>query len=246
MLVEGYREVERCILAGYQVCLMFWNQEDCPVLPSVIADKKHVIVKISRQISKYMSIRETPSGIMGVFQRGTMHYINEIHPLANGTFILLDNLYNPGNIGAIIRSAAAFSINGILMFSRQDIDVFSPQVIRNSMGAVFSIKIYHVSYDDVLVLSQDKSFILYVLDPTDDCIKLSNYKFIANNKSAIFVFGAEDNGISSFWRDLNATHICVDMPGVQTTNNTIDSLNVSNTASIVLFEQWRQRGRLII
>ncbi len=143
--------------------------------------------------------------------------------------IILDGIEKPGNIGAILRSCDASNVD-LIIINSQKCDLYNPNVIRSSLGTIFSQKI--ISLDnkstlDFLKKNDIKVYATYL--NAKKSIQSVNY----NSSSAIIV-GSENLGISKFWINNSDELIKIPMLG------SIDSLNVSVSAAIVLYEINRQ------
>ena len=138
-----------------------------------------------------------------------------------GTFMLLDNVQDPGNVGTIIRSADAFGISGILL-TEGCADPYNPKTIRASMGAIFRQNVHMVNLNDI------KQSGARIIGTTTDVNAIEISK--ANLDDAIIVLGNEGQGISNELRD-----ICDEMITIPLRGNS-QSLNVAVAASIIMWE----------
>lgn len=141
--------------------------------------------------------------------------------------VLLEDLQDPGNVGSILRTAAAAGIQQVFL-SAKCADVWSPKVLRAGMGAHFALRLYpDADLAEVLrhfrgrtlVTSLVATHSLYATDLTGDCA---------------FVFGNEGAGVSATLQALASDPIIIPMPGVA------ESLNVAAAVAVCLFERVRQ------
>jgi len=163
---------------------------------------------------------ETPIGILAVIT--IPKSVSVVHKAA----VMLENIQDPGNLGSIIRTAAAAGIKRICL-SKGCAEAWSPKSLRSGMGAQFNIEIVEQvdldnevkNYNKVIVTSLDAAVSLYDIELTN---------------SVAFVFGNEGAGVSEGLLS-RATHkVKIPMPG------NIESLNVSAAVAICLFERVRQ------
>lgn len=147
-----------------------------------------------------------------------------------GDCIILERIQDPGNVGTILRSAAAANIKHIIL-SNDCADVWSPKVLRAGMGAHFNLNIY-TNIDLISWCANYKGQILATTLTTTCCFSL--YEMNLQSPQA-WLFGNEGNGISTTL--LAQAHAAVRIP----MNAQVESLNVAMATTICLFEQQRQR-----
>ena len=133
---------------------------------------------------------------------------------------------DPENLGSILRSAAAFGVDAVLLGSRC-VDPFSRRTIRVSMGGVFSVPLAEIqNEDEVAGLLALLGMTLVGASASGDALPLPDFTWPSR---AALVFGNEDSGIDSFWRRRCVSTVQIPMPGGT------DSLNVGVAAGIFLY-----------
>jgi TrmH family RNA methyltransferase len=143
-------------------------------------------------------------------------------------YLVAEGLEKPGNLGAILRSADAAGITGLIVCDGQT-DIWNPNVIRASQGAFCTVPLVVASASAVLTwLRQQRAQILVALPKAQKCYTTADLR-----RPTALVVGAEHVGLSPVWR--RETAIGIPMAGQ------VDSLNVAQAASILLFEAVRQR-----
>lgn len=145
-------------------------------------------------------------------------------------FIVLENLQDPGNIGTIIRSAQAFGIDGVV-FVGNCVDIYSPKVLRSTMGTAFSMPIYKFSsvVEAREELKKNGCEILgAVLDENSE--KLSQIKL--KDKCAVMI-GNEANGLTELAKSSCDSFIYIEMSG------NAESLNAAVAASVIMWEMQK-------
>jgi len=149
---------------------------------------------------------------------------------ASPLIVVLDGLEKPGNVGAIMRSANAVGADAVL-FSQLECDPLSPQAIRNSLGGIFHCQTAMASREDCMAWLKANQItpVLMHLDGK------SSHTSSDLSGSLAIVVGPEAEGLQSSWSESEAIKICIPMKGV------VDSLNVSVSTAVVLFEALRQR-----
>jgi len=142
--------------------------------------------------------------------------------ISKGTYILLDNIQDPGNVGTIIRTADAFSIDGILLYG-DSADVYNPKTIRASMGAIFRQRVYKIDIDTLYEINNTQ---IIGTSAESNAVCISDISL----KDSIIVLGNEGQGISEELRN-----ICTKMVTIPISKNS-ESLNVATAASIIMWE----------
>ena len=162
--------------------------------------------------------------VIGVFKK----YKNILNK--NCDHVILDNISNMGNLGTIIRSSLGFGIKNIALIGN-NIDYFDPKVIRASMGAIFKLNIVH--FDTLEDYQRDHKNHLYPF-MLHSKYELTNIEFASEPSS--LVFGNESSGLDE---NIYAKFDSI----VIKHSNDIDSLNITNAASIALYEFNKQRNK---
>lgn len=208
--IEGIKTVEEAIKH---------NQEITNILycPEMIDYKLEVpALKVSKEIIYKISDTLTPQGIIAVCK------IPQYKIERKNKLVYLDRVQDPGNVGTIIRTADAFGFDGV-MLSKGCADVYSPKVVRSTMGSLFHISIYQdVTVEKVKTLGN--KIYSAVLDTNN---------FINDTEITtpfILVIGNEGSGISSEVRHISDEFIKINMAG------NAESLNASIAAGILMYE----------
>lgn len=211
--VEGMKSVKEAINFN-------WNIESIVYSPEMVNyDLDIEGIKVSKEILCKISDTVTPQGIIAVCKIKD----NEIDILKGKKRILfLDKVQDPGNVGTIIRTADAFSFDGIIL-SKECADPYSPKVVRSTMGSIFHIPIVRdVNVEELKKL--DMKIYSSSLEASQ------NIKDIELEENAILVIGNEGNGISDETKKLTDEFIKIEMPG------NAESLNASIAAGILMYE----------
>ncbi|MDH5546449.1 MAG: RNA methyltransferase [Gammaproteobacteria bacterium] len=192
------------------------KQEFQQYLQTVDCPKVVLTSALFREISRV----ETPSGIVGIYP------VPVPAKHAQGFIVLLENIQDPGNLGSIIRTAAAAAVDGIYL-SKGCAEAWSPKALRAGMGAHFNVPIYEKH--DLIPLAIRSDRVL----ATSLSAQKSLYDTVLGGDIA-FVFGNEGTGLTpELLKHINE-HVLIPMPGK------IESLNVAAAAAVCLFERVRQ------
>lgn len=171
-----------------------------------------------------LSDTETPQGFLCVIK--TLDKTIQFDTIKNGgKFLALDNVQDPNNLGTILRSAEAFGVDGIIM-SNDCCDIYSPKVVRGSMGAVFRLP-FMMCESIALFLNEHKNINSYAAVVDSDAQKITDTVF---SSPCITVIGNEGNGLKTDTIKACKTKITIPM------NGKAESLNASAAASIIIWE----------
>ncbi len=215
-VAEGRREVERAIAAGLTVTETY-------VAPELIGDWPHPHTEVAARVLAKMAYRAEPEGVLAIVETPQRALPD------NATLILVAvGIEKPGNLGAMARTADAAGADALLVADAQA-DPWNPNAIRASTGAVFTLPIIEATRDDVANLPLQK-----IAAVVDARTRLQDADL--RTPTALIV-GAEDSGLDAQWNELADVHVAIPMHG-----HTVDSLNASTAAAILLYETLRQRG----
>ncbi len=175
---------------------------------------------------------DNPDGVLGVATQPKAS-LTALPAPALPLYLVTEGLEKPGNLGAILRSADAAGVTGIIVCDSQT-DVWNPNVVRASQGAFCTVPIALASASEVLPWLRQHHLQILVATPSASQL----YSAIDLRRPSALVVGTEHTGVSPTWH--SETPIRIPMAGQ------VDALNVAQTASILLFEAVRQRhqGRI--
>ena len=265
-IAEGMREVSRALGAGLKQHELFWCAD---LLSERDADRDRLIghwlaksiFTVTAALMGKLAYRQNPEGILGVFEQPQFQladlaceteYQSE-HGV--GLWLVAVGTQKPGNLGAMVRSAEAAGCNGVFVCGGV-VDAFNPNAIRASTGAVFELPVVAASVQEVLALFRNWGVRVFIATPD----AATAYTDVDLAGSIALVIGPEDAGFGSdvllgvgegnAFYEKPSSHsggdgresqgqICrVSIPML---GHTVDSLNASITASVLLFEAVRQR-----
>lgn len=185
--------------------------------------------QVSEAVMKVLSQTESPQGLVVILDQ----QILTLPPTA--TFLLvLDGLRDPGNLGTILRTAAAAGVEGVLM-APGCVDAWSPKVLRSAMGAHFHLPLLSQSWQEIqqMIKSSPSHLSVYVADSAAG-IPYTQADFCS---PLALIVGGEAAGAGDEATSLADSKVHIPMPGGS------ESLNAAIAAGILLFEVLRQRGR---
>jgi len=231
-IVEGSKEVERAITAGYLfdhifVCkeLFKGNFNSSSIFAGIQMDI------VTAEVYAHIAYRKDSEGIVG-WGIPRDHDIYGIELSKNPLIIVLESVEKPGNLGAILRTAEAAGVDAVIICDPQT-DLYNPNVVRSSLGGLFSVQCGVGASSDVIQWLKRNKIMIY-------CTSLDSskaYYDIDFTESAAIVMGTEATGLSEAWLAESSQNIIIPM------NGSVDSMNVSVSTGIVLFEALRQRKK---
>nr|WP_229418500.1 RNA methyltransferase [Allomuricauda chongwuensis] len=230
---EGQREIELALKGGYVLKTLLF----CPELmgpTSIEAFTKTTnpeIVQVSESVYGKIAHRGTTEGVMALMQ-------SKNHALKNISFesktplvLVAEAPEKPGNIGALLRTADAAAVDAVLIANPKS-DLYSPNIIRSSVGCLFTNQIGVGTTDEIIDFLQTNQIKIYCAALTAS----KNYVECDFKAASALVMGTEATGLTEKWLQNSGQNIIIPMQGE------IDSMNVSVSAAILIFEAKRQRG----
>ncbi|MEW5852892.1 MAG: RNA methyltransferase [Myxococcota bacterium] len=227
--IERTRELTRALDAGLTVTEVYATRDDDEAVRRAVREGAR-LASVNEAVLHKMSYQENPQGFVAVVRARTRPL--SALPAERGLFLVCSGLEKPGNVGAILRSADAAGASGVII-DDEKFDLFNPNCIRSSTGAVFSLPISCASRLDVMAWLQDHGVRVVAATPEASV----RYTDADLTGAVALVVGAEAEGLDEAWRKSASTRVAIPMRGVA------DSLNVSVTAALLLFEAVRQRER---
>lgn len=229
-VIDDNRDLERALAWGFQVDYAFY----CPTLGQVddmLLAKVSPVYQVDKSIMEKASYRQNPSSLMAVMRQKPRRDAERLYQLTDTHILALVNLQKPGNIGALLRTADATGFRTIFLIDTA-LDIYNPNIIRSSTGACFLDNIYTLTTQEALTFFTDYEYAIIAAVVAGD-VDLHDADF--TDKSAI-VLGTEDNGLDDVWIAQADQQVRIPMVGQLS-----DSLNVSVSGAIFMYEALRQR-----
>lgn len=194
-------------------------------------EEQHIpMYEVEKNILEYVCDTVTPQGILCVLNKKDKNLISEIKNVQNENIFILDGVQDMGNLGTIIRNAAAFNIDSIICLENTA-DIYSPKVLRSTMGNIFKVNIFYEKFEEVLKILKENNYTL-VGTSLNETKKIDELDF---NKKIAFVFGNEANGVTD-----NVLSSCDEKIKIEM-NEQVESLNVSVASGIVGYIQYKNK-----
>lgn len=228
IVIEGKRAVREAKKSNLSIKQAFY----CPDLSSSALPKipGAELFELSKELFQKVAYMEKPDGLI-VLAEPRQQSLEDINLPQNPLVLVLESLEKPGNLGAILRSAYAAKVD-LVIVNDLVVDLYNPNVIRASEGLVFGVNLVVSSVQEAFLFLKEKGIKIYAATTRAE----KKYSEVDFSKASALVLGSEASGLSSNWLNLSQEEIKIPM------RPEIDSLNVSVSAAIIIFEAWRQRG----
>ncbi|MDA0348529.1 MAG: RNA methyltransferase [Verrucomicrobia bacterium] len=234
-LLEGERELERGLDAGIegtQIMLcpeLFKHGKASESLHDKLITGDTPVIYLTKQVFEHCSYRENPDGFLAIcktFRRSLEELVLSDNPL----ILIVESLEKPGNLGTILRTADAVGVDAVIL-NDPVTDIFNPNVIRASAGVVFNVPTAIATKEETLHFLKEHSIRSVATTPDTETL----YHEVSFCKPSAILVGSEKDGLGNFW--LNEANLKTRLP----MSGRADSLNVSVTTAIMLYEAVRQR-----
>ena len=232
-LIEGERETRRAFEAGVPLrtlylCLDFMRPEG-HALAKELEDVGVDTVELSKEAFSRVSYRDAPDGVLAVAAVQPRE-LDGLELSKNALVLVLDGLEKPGNLGALLRTADGAGLDAVFL-TGEGTDLTNPNVIRASMGSVFSRPVRTVAAPALLEWLNARDFTLVAASPGAD----ASFWDADYRGGVAIVLGAEHEGLSPLWLEAAHTRVAIPMRGLA------DSLNVATAGALLVYEALRQR-----
>lgn len=233
-LIEGQREISLAIKGGYEFETLLFCTELIDDAEVKELTRSHVNnIEVSLEVYQKLAYRSTTEGVIAVVKAKELILSNIKFDTTTTPLILVAEApEKPGNIGALLRTADAANIDAVLIANPKT-DLYNPNIIRSSVGCVFTNQIGIGTTAEIIEFLKSKSVNIYCAALLDSS---ENYDQQDYTKPTAIVVGTEATGLSNNWLENATKNIIIPMQGE------IDSMNVSVSAGILIFEAKRQRG----
>ena len=229
-IVEGIREICHCSDSGFEIDSLYISDEILKDESSISKIPCNNIYRVSQDVYNKMAYRGSTEGVIAIVKRKE-RTLDSLQLPDNPLIVVLESVEKPGNIGAILRSADAAGVNAVIVCDPLT-DMENPNLIRSSIGAIFTVPVATATSEDTIKWLKDKGIKIYTAQ-----LQNSEWYYDTDMKGATaIVMGTEATGLTNAWRNAADAHIKIPMLGC------LDSLNVSVSAAILMYEAVRQRN----
>lgn len=255
-VVEGQRELGHCLDAGFIPETLFICGEVMAVQNNAVNGAKtghlteniegkdglDALIAKAEALNPRLGVVQIPAFLYGkvAYRGSTEGIIAEVHSVPRSLedlrlgerplVMVLESVEKPGNLGAVLRSADAAGADAVIVCDPLT-DIWNPNLIRSSVGAVFSVPVAVCTSADAIAFLKERGIRILTAQLQDS----EWYYDTDMTGAAALVMGTESTGLTQAWRDSADAHIKIPMLG------RLDSLNVSVSAAVLLYEAVRQR-----
>jgi len=231
-VVEGLREISLAQKGSFTIKILLYCEAifDIEQLVTLKVEDAQRI-KISKEVYQKIAFRDSTEGIVAILNTKKTALDAIRFKRDNPLILVAEAPEKPGNIGALLRTADAANLDAVFIANPKT-DIFNPNIIRSSVGCVFTNQIATGTSQEIIAFLRDKNIQIFCAALTASKL----YHTINYKASCALVVGTEATGLSTEWLESATQNIMIPMQGQ------IDSLNVSVSAAILLFEAKRQRN----
>lgn len=226
-VIEGVRLVEEAVKANWPIQFALFSSglsERGEDLIKTLTANHTDVEEVSGDLLQSASQTETPQGILAVLPLADLPT-----PDSPNLILIPDQIRDPGNLGTLLRTAAAAGVQAALL-PPETTDAFAPKVVRSAMGAHFQLPVRSVTWEEIEQISKLAMLQIYIADVDGrPCWETDLREPLA------LIIGGEAEGASEEARKLATQKISIPMPG------NVESLNAGVAGSVLMFEVVRQR-----
>lgn len=239
--IEGFRELSRAVQGKITIEKLFFSPEHFlkdqeSSLIEQIAKMGAELIQCSKAVFEKLSLRDRPDGLIAVAKQRHLKIQdleNIIKKKQNPFLLIAESIEKPGNLGTILRSCDAVQVDAAIICD-QCTDIYNPNVIRSSIGTLFTQKVIECTTKDLLgCLLKSR---IQIVAATPHAKK--EYTQVDLAKKVAIVVGSEQYGLSKSWMEKCNIQVKIPMLGA------VDSLNVSAATTLLLYEVIRQRSMI--
>ncbi len=230
-VVEGVREISLAQQGGFKLkelytCPAIYNSD--PRYPISFAGVE--VFEVTKEVFGKIAYRENTGGIVAVAAMKELS-LGQLPVAENPVYLVLEAVEKPGNIGAMLRTADAAGLSGVIVCDPTT-DFYNPNVVRSSVGCLFTVPVAATANEELRSWFAKHRVTTYAAALAEQSKPYHRFNY---KTPTAFLLGAEATGLSEFWLEHADEKIIIPMRGK------IDSMNVSNAAAILIFEAVRQR-----
>ncbi|MEM1338136.1 MAG: RNA methyltransferase [Bacteroidota bacterium] len=229
-VIEGHREITLAQKGGYTIETIFL----CPeiMMRTGFGDEDLATILVSKTVYERIAHRGSTEGVLAI-AKAKEHGIQQLQLKENPLILVAEAPEKPGNIGALLRTADAANLDAVCIANPKG-DLYNPNIVRSSVGSIFTTPVAVAGSEEIIHFLKQQQLKIY-------CAALSaakDYIHCDFKGGAAIVVGTESQGLSEIWLEQSDQNIRIPMRGA------IDSMNVSVSAAILIFEALRQREYL--
>jgi len=227
-LIEGKKELAAAVASGITLQTLI-------VCPDLLADHEppnftEHTEAVSKEVFAKLAVRESVGGLLGIATY-PKDDLTSLKLSSTPLVLILVGFEKPGNVGAVLRTADGANVDAVFLVD-SGVDLYNPNVIRASLGAIFTVPTFSTTTDQTLTWLKEKNLHTIAATPQADTL----YHTIDYRQPTALIIGSEHQGLPEKWHSTAKTKIKIPMQGQ------MDSLNASCSAAILTYEALRQRS----
>lgn len=234
-VIEGYREISRAMVSGIDIRELYV----CPELDRqgrseelFNKDSGMQVFEVGKEAFARIAYREGSDGVIALAEKQNLK-LGDLKLSVNPLILILESVEKPGNLGAIMRTADAAGIDAVIVCDPLT-DIYNPNAIRSAVGCIFTRQVVTCSTKAAIEWLKNNKIKIYAAALTDKALIYHEINFCG---PTAIVMGTEATGLSSEWLNTSESQIIIPMKGIA------DSMNVSTSAAVLVFEAVRQREK---
>ncbi len=233
MLIEGFRELRLALLKGIEIesiyyCPELLDSKKTVILANNFLNQAKLVFETNLSVFSKIAFGERKEGVIGI-ARQRRKTLGDLTVGKDSILVVVENIEKPGNLGAIMRTCDAAGIKALIACNCPT-DIYNPNCIRASLGACFCLDCFEATTEETISWLKQKNIKLILATPEAK----SNYWQVCYKRPCAIIFGSEDKGLSADFKSASELKIGIPMFGK------VDSLNVSASVAIVVYEALRQ------
>lgn len=234
IIIEGLREIRLALTTGFTITSLLYCREiiNDKELQSLLSQtiSTFEMAEVTSEVYNRLAYRKDSGGVIAIARPGRILF-SDIKLSLNPLILVLESVEKPGNLGAVLRTADAANLDAVIICDPQT-DIYNPNAIRASLGAIFTMPVVTTSTEEAISWLKSNKVKMFGTALTAN----HYYHEVHFREPTAIIMGSETSGLSQKWLDEAELLIKIPMRGK------IDSMNVSTSAAVVVFEALRQRN----
>lgn len=233
IVIEGIREIRLALMAGFTVTHLFYCkdliQEDHLKTMISASIRPMDLMEVPVKIYNHIAYRKDHEGAIALANPKRIQ-LQDLHLGSSPLLLILESVEKPGNLGALLRTADAANLDAVIICDPQT-DIYNPNAIRSSIGCIFTMPVVTSTTTETIAWLRLQNIRIF----STALMATRFYHETDFRDPAAIIMGSEAYGLSKVWLEESDELIKIPM------NGKIDSMNVSASAAVVVFEALRQR-----
>ncbi|EMR00674.1 RNA methyltransferase [Cesiribacter andamanensis] len=232
-VIEGPREIRLALKGGYRIESLYF----CPELITTREAEQAIDeagnaeqIQLTLPVFEKLAYRKSTGGLLAVALMKPQG-LEQLQLGKKPLLLICEGVEKPGNLGALLRTADAARLDGLIICDPKA-DFYNPNVIRSSVGCVFTQPVAAASSEETIAWLRQNKIKIYATALSASV----RYDTVDFTRPSALIMGTEATGLKDEWLAASDQNIIIPMRGE------IDSMNVSAAAAVVVFEAARQRG----